>query len=395
MAFEDVGLRAQILGLEPYLTGLQRMNTGGQQLSTGLTNLSRNTQASSGVIGAATGQIGKQLGFLVSAIAASVGAFATFRGIQSAISYTDDLAQSVKRLTTQTGLTSEAASHLIFAFQHFGLGADAASSSLRIFEKNLKGIQDAETGVLEGGKRATAILADMGIHALDATDHIRPMDQLLAEVADHFHGMTNAVDMTGLAIQLFGRSGASLVPLLQQGSEGLRALGAEADKLGVTLSADNVAKIQAYTFAHRDLGEAMGGLKLQIGEALMPALTRLIRLFVDNAPAIRGFVAAFIEAVSALVHYIASIVTSGNTLNAWLFQLPSIVRPTALAIGILVKQLIELIRYFKENKSAAQVLGIAMAALLTVFAVNEVLGFALALERTALAMASLGRKSVV
>lgn len=80
-----------------------------------------------------------------------------------------------------------------------------------------------------------------------------------------------------------------MIPFLNQGSEGLAELAAESDKLGVTLSADNLAKVKAYTFAQRDMQEAIAGLKLTIGLALMPKLTELAHWFTEHQPEIRQF----------------------------------------------------------------------------------------------------------
>jgi hypothetical protein len=229
------------------------------------------------------------------AIAAAAAGFVSFRTITGAISATQELGLAVAKLSRETGLSSEASSQLLFAFKHFGLGADDASRSIGIFAKKLKGVSDEETGVTTGGKSMGEILADIGIKATDASGNIKPMMDILLPLADQFKAMPNGLEKTGLAMQLFGRSGKDMIPLLNAGSEGLKELSAEADKLGVTLTGDNVASIKAYTFAQRDMNEAIAGVKMQIGMALMPALTSVATGFTDVQPRIREFTSSLIE----------------------------------------------------------------------------------------------------
>jgi hypothetical protein len=250
-----------------------------------------------GNISKESGGLSSSLKTLALAAGGAVAAFASFKTLESCIGDTQELGLAVAKLSRETGLTTEASSELLFAFHHVGLGADDASRSIGIFAKKLKGISDEETGVTTGGKSTADILADIGVKATDASGNILPLDQILGPLADKFQAMPDGMEKTGLAMQMFGRSGKDMIPLLNLGSEGMAELSKEADKLGVTLSAENVDQIKAYTFAHRDMEEAITGVKLQIGMALMPVLTKFAQWFTEHQPQIRAFVKEGIEKV--------------------------------------------------------------------------------------------------
>jgi len=248
------------------------------------------------------GQVSKESGGLSSSLktlalaaGAAVASFASFKMLESAISTTEELGSAIRKMMRETGLSAEESSRLIHAFKMVGLTGDDASRSIGIFAKKLKGISDEETGVATGGKSMAGILADMGIQALDASGNIQPINDLLPQLADQFKAMPDGLEKTGLAMQLFGRSGKDMIPLLNQGSAGLEELGAQADKLGLTLSAENVEKIKAYTISHRAMGEALAGVKLQIGMELMPILTKFAAWFTEHQPQIREFIKEGIE----------------------------------------------------------------------------------------------------
>lgn len=140
-------------GKDNFSATAQKVRGEAQGLSGGMGGLAKTALATAG-------------GF----IAAQAGLAGFHKGIallESMVGVTQELGLSVAKLTRETGLSSEEASRLLFAFKHFGLGADDASRSIGIFAKKLKGVSDEETGVVSGGKSMALILKDVGVEALD------------------------------------------------------------------------------------------------------------------------------------------------------------------------------------------------------------------------------------
>jgi phage-related protein len=236
----------------------------------------------------------KMLGGVIMGAAASFGAFELVKG---AIGDTQALGDAVNKMRRETGLAADESSRLIFAFEHAGLSSDDASRSFGILAKGLKGVFDEADGVTASTKPIAAILADIGVNAIDASGNIRPLSELIPQLADVFKGMPDGVEKTGLAMQLFGRSGKDMIPVLNQGHEGLKALGDEAAKLGLTFSDKQADDVKKYTLAQRDLGEAIKGLKVKVGMELLPQLTRLSEWLVEHQPDIQKLAKEGIEKI--------------------------------------------------------------------------------------------------
>lgn len=250
-------------------------------------------------VGDESGGLGSKLSALAPALAGVATGFISLKMAESAIDDTQALGLSVEKLRRETGMTTEASSQFIFMLKHVGLDADDGSRALGILAKKLHGIIDEETGLAVAGKPATKLLKDMGIEAFDAEGKLRPMGDLLPELADRFKTMPDGIDKTGIAMALFGRGGKDMIPLLNLGADGMAALAKEADNLGLSLSSGNIDQIKKYTFAHRDMEEAITGVKLQIGMALMPVLTRFATWFTEHQPQIRAFVSDGIDVVNS------------------------------------------------------------------------------------------------
>jgi hypothetical protein len=119
-------------------------------------------------------------------------------------------------------------------------------------------------------------------------DQIQAMttEQMFFEIATALSKMPDPVDRTALAMEIFGKQAAQLVPLLANGAEGLQAFVNEAEKLGLALSDEDIAAAAAADDAIQQMTKS---------------LTSLVdRLAVDFAPAIvegTEYLLAFLDAL--------------------------------------------------------------------------------------------------
>jgi hypothetical protein len=176
----------------------------------------------------------------------------------AAASSTTELGREVIKLQRYTGMTAEEASKLKFAAQESGVSVESLGLGLIKLSKSAEANNPA--------------FAALGVSTRDAHGNIRSMGELLPDVAEQFKNMPNGVEKTALATQLFGRAGNDLVPLLNKGRDGIKALSDEAEKMGLVLSGDNVAAIQKHIQNQREMKAVIEGVKTQIGLSMIPVL---------------------------------------------------------------------------------------------------------------------------
>jgi hypothetical protein len=75
-----------------------------------------------------------------------------------------------------------------------------------------------------GGKDAASALSALGISATDSSGQLKNADQILMEVADRFEQMPDGAMKAKVAMDLFGRAGAALIPMLNMGSDAIEGL---------------------------------------------------------------------------------------------------------------------------------------------------------------------------
>lgn len=178
----------------------------------------------------------RALGFL------TTGALIAFT--KQAFNAADALGDAADR----TGIAVESLSRLKFAAEQ----SDVEFSSLTV---GLKKFQIVVSNAAEGGNSMSGALAQIGLDGMALKD--LALEDQLGEVANAFQRIQNPADRTRVAVELFGRSGADLIPLLRDGAAGVSKLTAEADRLGITMNGTTA----------RGIGETDKALKRLIATA--------------------------------------------------------------------------------------------------------------------------------
>lgn len=196
-----------------------------------------------------------------------LGASAAVRGSILAVGKsTADYAGDMYDMARGAGIGVEAFQKLAYAGRMSGVETEKLSASLVKFDRMVA----EATG---GNKTYMQTFEDLGIKIKDSAGNLRQPNEIFEDVADIFHNTEDGIGKTALAVELFGKSGADLIPMLNDGKAGLKAFYAEAERLGLALSNEMIAKGDAFSDQLENIGEQVKGVKLQLGAALIPALS--------------------------------------------------------------------------------------------------------------------------
>lgn len=134
------------------------------------------------------------------------------------------------------GISTEA----LAGYRH---GADLTGTAQATLEKGLQRLTRNMGDARNGVAAAIAGFEQIGISA-DALGNMTTEEALLG-VADAIKAQPDAASKASAAFAIFGRQGQELLTFLEQGSEGIRANADEAERLGLTYSRIDAAKVEA------------------------------------------------------------------------------------------------------------------------------------------------------
>jgi hypothetical protein len=224
---------------------------------------------------------------------------------------TVDLSSSTRRLQMDIGGTTESVSALLAVFGRFGVEDKDAENTLTRFVRGMRGDLTASESAANNENSFSGILKEIGVQSQDANGNLRPLNDVLLDTADAFKQHAGDGQNAARAVTLFGKSGKELMPVLALGRDGILELEAEAKKLGLTLTTENVTGIRAFVKEQKTMGESIEGLKIQLGVGLMPLFTELAgagadwakTLNADGGKAVRQFGSEIASLVKQLADF--------------------------------------------------------------------------------------------
>lgn len=146
---------------------------------------------------------------LIRGLAQIPGAFTDV--IRSAI----DAADHLNDLSKKTGIAADTLGGIGFAAKQAGLDLDSVALGTGKLNRSLA---DAAAG----NKPAIEAFKALGISVLDATGQTKKADVALAELATKFASYADGPEKVALAVRLFGKAGADMIPLLNDGGAALQ-----------------------------------------------------------------------------------------------------------------------------------------------------------------------------
>lgn len=242
----------------------------------------------------------------VATAAASAGAALSY-AVKGAIDHADELSKTAQRV----GVTTEALSRLEWAAKLSDVSLGQLATGMQRLSRNMLDVSQG------GGAQAATAFEALGIAVKDAGGNLRSSDEVFADVAEKFAAMPDGVEKTALAMQLFGRAGAEMIPLLNAGREGLAAMAEESDRLGNTISGNTGRAAEAFNDSLTRIQAVMGGVVNRIMEAVLPSLNNLINVlaspeFAANAAQIAT---AIVDAMKIVVDAVNTAVGAFNSLR--------------------------------------------------------------------------------
>jgi len=224
----------------------------------------------------------------VAGIAASLGTAAVAGGIGLIVSGMSAAAASVWRfseaaagiddIAQRTGASAEALSQLRYA-------AEQSGANLEAVEKGMRKLGDVTTQAAGGSKSAAAALASVGLSAGQLL--AMPVEDRFLAVAQGISQIQDPAAQASVAMDLLGKSGADLVPMMADGAGGIRALMAEADKLGMTISGEQAKAAAAFDDKWQGLVATLRNASNIIAVAVLPYLSQMIDMVMATWPAIQ------------------------------------------------------------------------------------------------------------
>ena len=240
----------------------------------------------------------RQLGAAMGAAIAGGAAIAT-AAIKSAIDSMDELSKAAMRANMPT----EEFSQLAYA-------GSLADVSVQDLTSSMGRLAKAQADALKESSAQGRMFDALGISVKNADGQLRSTTDVFSDFADRFQEMKGSPEIVAAGMNIFGRSFQNLIPLMANGSQGLKDAADEADRLGITLSTKAGVEAEAFNDNLTRLQSAVTGLWRAVAADLLPDLVDLTNRFVgatlegDKMSATAGKIADTIRFMGTMFEFV-------------------------------------------------------------------------------------------
>lgn len=184
------------------------------------------------------------------------------------------VADQLNKLSKSTGIATEELSAYKYAAELSGVS----------IEETAKGMQKLAVNMAEaagGSESAAKGFELLGIKVKNSEGQLRSTDEVMKEVADRFSRMQDGATKAALAQEFFGKGGAALIPMLNEGADGLARMGDEAERMGLIVSGDTARAAENLNDSLDRLSKMVKGSAYILMDAYVPALEAAAKAMTD------------------------------------------------------------------------------------------------------------------
>ncbi|SDP40702.1 hypothetical protein SAMN04488061_2883 [Filomicrobium insigne] len=276
----------------------------------------------------AIGRLGRGLASAAAVAAkagAAIAAAVTAAGVAVAAAVRGNIAEidRIGKMAQSVGIAVDELSRLKHAAELSGTSLEGLATGVKRLSANMQEIAAGEVS-----SAAARSLKALGISATDSSGALKSATAILTEVAGRFQGIEDGAGKTALAMALFGKSGADLIPMLNAGSEGLRAMMREADELGIVFDTKTAAAAAQFQDTLHRLKRVKDGIVTTVSARMLPTLQTLASHLLTLAKDTK----TLDFAADALAFTLKSLVSIGILIGAAFKNLATVVVSVAKAV---------------------------------------------------------------
>lgn len=237
---------------------MQGAGTAARQMDSGLSGIASRLNVLIGL------EVGRLFASIASTISNSIGSLIRFAGAEAQV------VEETAKLANRLGLTYGEMAGLKAAGDLVGVGMDQIG----------KAVTKADVALVKasgGSKVAQKAFADLGLN-IDELANMNAADRFNA-IAESIAALPTEAQRSAAAVQLFGRAGAELLPLFNEGADAIRQAREEAERFGLTLTGQQAKNVDTMNDSFDRARQAIAGVVQQVTAFLAPAVTGVVNQF--------------------------------------------------------------------------------------------------------------------
>jgi hypothetical protein len=293
------------------------------------------------------------------AVATAFTGVATAGGVAlgAMVKKTLDQIDATTKASRAVGVQTELYTGLVHVAKLGGVEQEKLNGSLKRFARNMN---DAEKGIGTG----KVAFEQLGVSIKNNQGELKTQENLILDIADKFSELEDGAQKTAIAQDIFGKSGADLINILNGGSEAMREQLESADALGLVFDQELGKKAEYFNDRLTEVGEALKGFQLRAVAVF--ADSKLFNAFINGFEMLSKTISNFISSeqftsfleytfnlLKDLINPVSAVIATFKALGGVLFNIGQIVVDAVISpfnnLVVIIGQVSEAIGRFIEG----------------------------------------------
>lgn len=201
-----------------------------------------------------------------------------------------EYASSLGEVAAQAGVSAKSLQEYRYAASQAGIETGEMDQALSQLSRRLG---DAA----QGSKSIQAAFDKLGVSVRDANGNVRDAGDVIPLIADGLQKIESPAERAAILVDLFGKSGQKLAPLLEGGAAGVNNLRDAAHKLGIVLSDDVIQNAD-------DAADKLSAMKQVLEAKIAGFAGQNAKLITDLADKLLRLAEAALKAANAVAKFV-------------------------------------------------------------------------------------------
>lgn len=227
----------------------------------------------------------------------AAGAAVAGAGMMKMAKSSAETTDRIDKLSQKIGMSRE-------GFQEWDFIMSQSGGSVEGLQMGFKTmVNSIDQAVAGSGKGADSFKA-LGISIKDANGQVKNQETVFNEAVVALQGMEEGTEKAKLANDLFGRSGAEMMPLLNGAAGSVEDMKNQAHELGLVLSDESIDAGVAFTDTMDQLQRSFQTAVSEIGVHFMPMITSFADFIIANMPTIQAVVQTAFDVIGSVISFV-------------------------------------------------------------------------------------------
>lgn len=139
----------------------------------------------------------------------------------------------IDKLSAKTGLSKQ-------AFQEWDYVLGQNGVNIEVMKNGMKTLTNFMDQAAQGSEKVISKFDDLGVKLFDTSGQLRAQEDVMRDTLKALADLPNGAEKSAKAVELFGKAGLELMPMLNNGSESIEELTQRAHDLGLVMSDEAV-----------------------------------------------------------------------------------------------------------------------------------------------------------